>query len=104
MTQIHITLNTKKIQSRKGVGNKPFLFLAFGSLDLFAPPSQTSLIILTGFEITRWNGLFAFENFLKAEAEQERLERGEEEEDILDVDAERDVDLDLVRSFSRFDI
>ncbi|KAG0693805.1 hypothetical protein DFH29DRAFT_375591 [Suillus ampliporus] len=90
-TQIHITLNTKKIPSRKGVGNKPFLFISWGSVDLFAPPSATSFIILTGIEIGRWNGLFAFQKFLKAEEEQERLERGGEEEEFLDVDGEGEV-------------
>ncbi|KAG1845401.1 hypothetical protein C8R48DRAFT_444205 [Suillus tomentosus] len=93
-TQIHITLNTKKIPGRKGVGNKPFLFMAWGSIDLFAPPSATSSIILTGIEVTRWNGILAFERFLKAEEEQERLERDVGEE-VLDVDAEGEVDPDV---------
>lgn len=93
-TQIHITLNTKKIPGRKGVGNKPFLFMAWGSIDLFAPPSATSSIILTGIEVTRWNGILAFERFLKAEEEQERLERGVGEE-VLDIDAEGEVDPDV---------
>jgi len=96
MTQIHITLNTKKIQSRKGVGNKPFLFLSFGSIDLFAPPSTTSSIILTGINPVRWNGLYAFEKFLQAEAERERHECGAVVEELLDVDAEGDVDPDIV--------
>jgi hypothetical protein len=93
--QIHITLNTKKIPGRKGVGNKPFLFMAWGSIDLFAPPSAASSIILTGIEVTRWNGILAFEKFLKAEEEQERLERGVEEEDA---DAEGEVDPDISSS------
>ncbi|KAG1727496.1 hypothetical protein EDB19DRAFT_1749935 [Suillus lakei] len=88
-TQVHITLNTKKIPGRKGVGNKPFLFMAWGSIDLFAPSSATSSIILTGIEITRWNGILA------AEEEQERLERGVLEEELLDVDAEGEVDPDI---------
>ncbi|OAX34878.1 hypothetical protein K503DRAFT_868626 [Rhizopogon vinicolor AM-OR11-026] len=94
--QIHITINTKKIPSRKGVSNKPFLFLTFGSLDLFTPPSTTSSIILTSIDPVRWNGLYAFEVFLRAEAERERLECGEE--DLLDVDAEGELDPDISSS------
>ncbi|KAG2340311.1 hypothetical protein BDR05DRAFT_967081 [Suillus weaverae] len=93
--QIHITLNTKKIPGRKGVGNKPFLFMAWGSIDLFAPPLTTSSIILTGIEVTRWNGILAFERFLKAEEEQERRERGVGEAELLDIDAEGEVDPDM---------
>ncbi|KAG2152598.1 uncharacterized protein EDB93DRAFT_1102927 [Suillus bovinus] len=96
-TQIHITLNTKKIPGRKGVGNKPFLFMAWGSIDLFAPPSAISSIILTGIAVTRWNGIFAFEKFLKAEEEQERLERGVGKE-VLDVDADGELDPDISSS------
>ncbi|KAG2039297.1 hypothetical protein BDR03DRAFT_998923 [Suillus americanus] len=93
--QIHITLNTKKIPGRKGVGNKPFLFMAWGSIDLFGLSSATSSIILTGIEVTRWNGILAFEKFLRAEEEQERLERGVGEEDV---DAEGGVDPDISSS------
>jgi hypothetical protein len=73
--------------------------MAWGSIDLFAPPSATSSIILTGIEVTRWNGILAFERFLKAEEEQERLERGMGEEELLDIDAEGQVDPDIVCSF-----
>jgi hypothetical protein len=103
MTRIHITLNTKKIQSRKGVGNKPFLFLSFGSVDLFAPPSATSSIILTGITPVRWNGLFAFDKFLQAEAERERLEYGDVTEELPDADA-GELDPDLVSSLSPWHI
>jgi hypothetical protein len=75
--------------------------MAWGSIDLFAPPSAASSIILTGIEVTRWNGILAFEKFLKAEEEQERLERGVEEEDA---DAEGEVDPDIVCSFLRLDM
>ncbi|KAG2139250.1 hypothetical protein DEU56DRAFT_324469 [Suillus clintonianus] len=94
-TQIHITMNTKKIPGRKGVGNKPYLFMAWGSIDLFAPPSAASSIILTGIELTRWNNILAFEKFLKAEEEQERLKRGGDEEELLGLDAEGEVDPDI---------
>jgi hypothetical protein len=103
MTRIHITLNTKKIQSRKGVGNKPFLFLSFGSVDLFALPSATSSIILTGITPVRWNGLFAFDKFLQAEAERERLEYGDVTEELPDADT-GELDPDLVSSLSPWHI
>jgi len=75
--------------------------MAWGSIDLFAPPSAASSIILTGIEVTRWNGILAFEKFLKAEEEQERLERGVEEEDA---DAEGEVDPDIVCFFLHLDM
>ncbi|KAG1843268.1 hypothetical protein DFJ58DRAFT_804715 [Suillus subalutaceus] len=82
-TQIHITLNTKKIPGRKGTYSDRH--------------RQQSSIILTGIEVTRWNGILAFEKFLKAEEEQERLERGVGEEDV---DAEGEVDPDILSPHS----
>ncbi|KAH7924393.1 hypothetical protein BV22DRAFT_1035206, partial [Leucogyrophana mollusca] len=42
-TQVHITINTKKVMSRKGVGNKPFMFQAYGSVDLDSPDDTLCL-------------------------------------------------------------
>jgi hypothetical protein len=72
-------------------------------LDLFAPPSTASSIILASINPLRWNGLSAWEKFLQAEEERERLECGEEAEELLDVDAEGEVDPDIVSSSPRFD-
>ncbi|KAH7882246.1 hypothetical protein F5I97DRAFT_1931447 [Phlebopus sp. FC_14] len=95
VTQVHITVNTKKIQSRKGVNNKPFLFLAYGSLSLSDPEGTLCL----GFiQTLRWNRLGAYDRYLKAEAEKERATRGDEEQDDEDDDAEGELDPDMSSS------
>ncbi|KAG6333950.1 hypothetical protein ID866_5133 [Astraeus odoratus] len=86
-TQIHITVNTKKIPPRKGVGNKPFLFLTYGSLSLSDPEST---LRLGSIDTTRWNRIGAYERFLKAEAERDNIARGLDED--LDEDAEGEID------------
>ncbi|KAF9226199.1 hypothetical protein BS17DRAFT_776871 [Gyrodon lividus] len=93
-TQIHITVNTKKIQGRKGVGNKPYLFLAGGSLSL-SDPDET--LRMGSIETLRWNRIGAYEKYLKAEAEKERMARGDQAEEEDD-DAEGELALDASSS------
>ncbi|KIJ58157.1 hypothetical protein HYDPIDRAFT_44606 [Hydnomerulius pinastri MD-312] len=93
-TQIHITVNTKKIQSRKGVGNKPFLFMANGSVSL---PDPDDTLRMGAVETLRWNRIGAYDKYLKAEAEKERAARGEEA-DEEDEDAEAELDPDMSSS------
>lgn len=90
---IHITVNTKKIPSRKGVGNKPFLFLASGSLSLSDPEGTLRLGMI---DTTRWNRIGAYERFLKAEAEKDRAAKGIED---IDEDIDCGLDPDTVYSF-----
>ncbi|KAH7909375.1 hypothetical protein BJ138DRAFT_1127723 [Hygrophoropsis aurantiaca] len=90
-TQIHITINTKKVQKRKGVGNKPFTFQAYGSVDLDAPDDTLRLGMI---DTLRWNKIGGFERFLKAEAEKERVSRQDDEEGTEE-DAEGDFDPDM---------
>ncbi|KAF9237785.1 hypothetical protein BU15DRAFT_75778 [Melanogaster broomeanus] len=93
-TRIHITVNTKKIQGRKGVGNKPFLFLSNGSLSLSDPDGT---LRMGSIETLRWNRIGAYEKYLKAEAEKERAARGAQVEDE-DEDAEGELDPDMSSS------
>ncbi|KIK90652.1 hypothetical protein PAXRUDRAFT_831522 [Paxillus rubicundulus Ve08.2h10] len=93
-THIHITVNTKKIQGRKGVGNKPYMFLASGSLSLSDPDGT---LRMGSIETLRWNRIGAYEKYLKAEAEKERAARGDQAEDE-DEDAEGELDPDMSSS------
>ncbi|KIM85578.1 hypothetical protein PILCRDRAFT_816778 [Piloderma croceum F 1598] len=88
-TQIHITINTTRIPGRKGVGNKPFVFGAFGSG--WAPLGERRLLGLglrglgirgigvdeeggeERIESGRWNGHEAFEKFLRRDKKRENL-------------------------------
>jgi len=83
-----------KIPPRKGVGNRPFLFLAYGSLSLFSPDETLRLGTV---ETTRWNRVGAYERFLEAEAFRDRVAKGVDEDDS-DEDAEGELDPDLVRA------
>lgn len=91
--QIHITVNTKKVQGRKGVGNMPFVFFSNGSLSLSNPDGT---LRMGSIETLRWNRIGAFERYLKAEEEKERAARGNEEVDDEEEDAEGELDPDMV--------
>ncbi|KAI6006487.1 hypothetical protein F5J12DRAFT_94756 [Pisolithus orientalis] len=82
-TQIHISANTKKVPHRKGKGNKPFLFEAYGSVSL-SNPEET--LRPGAVETTRWNRIGAYDRFLKAEAEKDWSARA------LDGDFDEDED------------
>ncbi|KAL4068627.1 hypothetical protein V8B97DRAFT_1918709 [Scleroderma yunnanense] len=90
-TQIHITVNTMKIPPRKGVGNTPFLFLAYGSLSLSNPDGTLRLGTV---ETTRWNRIGAYDRFLKNEADNDRA-ANQADDDDSDEDAEGEVDPDV---------
>ncbi|KAF8552133.1 hypothetical protein OG21DRAFT_1511845 [Imleria badia] len=92
--QIHITVNTKKIQGRKGVGNMPFVFFSNASVSLSNPDGT---LRMGSIETLRWNRVGAFEKYLKAEEERERAARGDEE-DPEDEDAEGELDPDISSS------
>ncbi|KAF8429455.1 hypothetical protein L210DRAFT_852564 [Boletus edulis BED1] len=91
--QIHITVNTKKIQGRKGVGNVPFLFLSNASLSLSDPGGTFRM---GSVETLRWNRVGTFERHLKVREEKERAARGNVTVD--DEDDEGELDLDLSSS------
>ncbi|KAI6025535.1 hypothetical protein EDC04DRAFT_2930725 [Pisolithus marmoratus] len=88
-TQIHITANTRKVPHRKGKGNKPFLFEAYGSLSLSNPEGALRPGIV---ETTRWNRIGAYERFLQAEAEKDWSTRVLDGEFDEDEDAEGEFD------------
>ncbi|KAG9311897.1 hypothetical protein JVU11DRAFT_8158 [Chiua virens] len=87
--KIHITVNTKKIQGRKGVGNIPFLFQSSGSISLSNPEGT---LRMGSVETLRWNRIGAFERYLKAEEEKERATRGNE---VDEEDPEGELDPDI---------
>ncbi|KIM58680.1 hypothetical protein SCLCIDRAFT_1218361 [Scleroderma citrinum Foug A] len=93
-TQIHITINTMKIPPWKGVGNRPCLFLAYGSISLSNPDGT---LHLSTVETTRWNRVRAYKHFLEAEAFKDRIGKGVDEDDS-DEDAEGELDPDLVHA------
>ncbi|KAN0085656.1 hypothetical protein V8E55_006790 [Tylopilus felleus] len=93
-TQIHITVNTKKIQGRKGVGNTPFLFFSNASLSLSDPKGT---LRMGSIETLRWNRVGAFERYFKAEEEKEHAARGNEQDDE-DEDTEGELDPDMSSS------
>ncbi|KAH0834679.1 hypothetical protein J3R83DRAFT_10203 [Lanmaoa asiatica] len=89
--RIHITVNTKKIQGRKGVGNMPFVFVSNGSISLSDPDGTLQM---GDIKTLRWNRIGAFERYLKAEEEKERAARGNEvDEDDEDAEGELDPDM-----------
>ncbi|KIM61337.1 hypothetical protein SCLCIDRAFT_25966 [Scleroderma citrinum Foug A] len=90
-TQIHITINMMKIPPQKGVGNRPCLFLAYGSISLSNPDGTLRLGTV---ETTRWNRVGADEHFLEAEAFKDHIGKGVDEDD-LDEDAEGELNPDL---------
>ncbi|KAG8216324.1 hypothetical protein J3R82DRAFT_6394 [Butyriboletus roseoflavus] len=92
--RIHITVNTKKIQGRKGVGNMPFVFFSNGSLSLSDPDGT---LRMGSIETLRWNRIGAFNRYLKAEEEKERAARGDKGDDE-DEDAEGELDPDMSSS------
>ncbi|TFK49231.1 hypothetical protein OE88DRAFT_1662660 [Heliocybe sulcata] len=93
-TILHVTINTIPVQARKGLGNRPFTFLARGHIDLnelpalFSPsripvPKRKSAIFPSGkdalpvppwmarpkdpeasISVLRWNAVASFEAFL----------------------------------------
>lgn len=90
-TQVHITINTRRIPGRKGVGNKPFVFSARG-LGNLTPNGEDEDVEVNDNVIadaTQWNGHDAFDKFLKKEAEREGPLR-HPDEDVLDFYNEAD--------------
>lgn len=101
--QIHITINTSKIPGRKGVGNKPFVFVAYGrgfshlpgqneeeEFDFDAPVERV--------EASRWNSHEAFDRYLVREGERENV-NGPKPDATVDVEDGFDPDKsDMVRS------
>lgn len=87
-----------KILPRKGVGNQPFLFLAYGSLSLSNPDGTLRLGTV---ETTRWNRIGAYDRFLNAQAIKNRPAEEVDEGDS-DEDAEGEIDPDLVGPASLF--
>ncbi|KAI6021738.1 hypothetical protein BKA83DRAFT_674054 [Pisolithus microcarpus] len=92
---IHITANTKKVPQRKGKGNKPFVFEAYGSVSLSNPEGTLRPGIV---ETTRWNRIGAYERFLEAEAEKDWSARPLNEDSDDDEDAEGETDPDMSSS------
>ncbi|KAI6106586.1 hypothetical protein EV401DRAFT_2008168 [Pisolithus croceorrhizus] len=92
-TQIHITANTRKVPHRKGKGNKPFLFEAYGSVSLSDPEGTLRPGTV---ETTRWNRIGAYERFLKAEAEKDWSTLPLDEDSDEDEDAEGETDPNMV--------
>ena len=83
-----------KIPPWKGVGNRPCLFLAYGSISLSNPDGT---LCLGTVETMQWNRVRSYEHFLEAEAFKDHVGKGVDEDDS-DEDAEGELDPDLVHA------